>query len=506
MGTPSQGGAADGALRGGAVGADDLRHHADGVGELLHGGDHGQQSALGQGAVTDLAAAGGTGGLGLADRVAGEVVVVHIALLGLFPDGVQLLVGGQGVQGSDGEDLGLAAGEQAGAVDPGQHADLGAKRTDLVLLAAVHAVALQQPGLDDLLLELVGDLLQVLVHIGMGVQILLVPLLDHGVPAGLPDVLVVGVHGGLGLVHEVGNNIVKQLLIEGGVGIVELGLADLGHHLVDEGDLLLVLLVGLLDGLKHDVVGHLVGAGLDHDHLLAGGDYGDVQVGDLTLLAGGVEHQLAVHQAHLQGADRAVPGDVGDGQGSGGADEGGDLGRAVVVHAHDGGHDGHIIAEVIGEQGADGAVDDAGGQDALLAGAALTAVEAAGDAAHGVHLLLKVHAQGEEVDAVPGTGGGGGAHQHAGVAVAHHDGGVGQLGQLAHLQREGTAGQIHGVLVVLGELAMGDDSRHIVSPFGKKCRFSAGRHHRLALENTPKNDASTHFQLLKASLGADGKT
>ena len=72
-------------------------------------------------------------------------------------------------------------------------------------------------------------------------------------------------------------------------------------------------------------------------------------------------------------------------------------------------HDGHVIAEVVGEQGADGPVDDAAGEDALLAGAALPAVEAAGDAAHGVQLLLKVHAQGEEVDAVPGTGGGGDA-------------------------------------------------------------------------------------------------
>ena len=38
-------------------------------------------------------------------------------------------------------------------------------------------------------------------------------------------------------------------------------------------------------------------------------------------------------------------------------------------------------------------------------GLALPAQEGAGDAAHGVELLLKVHAQGEEVDAVPGDGG-----------------------------------------------------------------------------------------------------
>ena len=287
--------AADGALRGGAVGADNLRDHADGIGELLHRGDHRQQGPFGQSAVADLPAAGGTGGLGLAHRVAGEVVVVHVALLGLFPDGVQLLAGGQGVQGADGQDLGLAAGEQAGAVDPGQHAHFGAEGTDLVLLAAVHAVAFQQPGLDDLLLELVGDLLQILVHVGVIFQILLVPLFNHGVPALLADVLIIGVHSGLGLVHEVGHDVIEQLLIEGGVGIVELGLADLGDHLVDELDLLLVLLVGLLNGLEHLVIGDLVGAGLDHDHLLAGGDHGDVQIADLALFAGGVDDQLTVH-------------------------------------------------------------------------------------------------------------------------------------------------------------------------------------------------------------------
>ena len=156
-------------------------------------------------------------------------------------------------------------------------------------------MAFQQPGLDDLLLELVGDLLQILVHVGVIFQILLVPLFNHGVPALLADVLIIGVHSGLGLVHEVGHDVIEQLLIEGGVGIVELGLADLGDHLVDELDLLLVLLVGLLNGLEHLVIGDLVGAGLDHDHLLAGGDHGDVQIADLALFAGGVDDQLTVH-------------------------------------------------------------------------------------------------------------------------------------------------------------------------------------------------------------------
>ena len=63
--------------------------------------------------------------------------------------------------------------------------------------------------------------------------------------------------------------------------------------------------------------------------------------------------------------------------------------------AHDRRHDGDVVAEVVGEERADGAVDDAAGQDALFAGTALAAVERAGDAADGVELLLKVNARGE---------------------------------------------------------------------------------------------------------------
>ena len=64
--------------------------------------------------------------------------------------------------------------------------------------------------------------------------------------------------------------------------------------------------MGQRDGTVHGVVIHLIGAGLDHHYLLAGGDDGHVQVADLALLGVGVEHQLAVHQTHLQSYHRAV--------------------------------------------------------------------------------------------------------------------------------------------------------------------------------------------------------
>ena len=56
-------GAADGALRRRAVGGEDLAHNADRIGEFFLGGDDGQQRALGESTVTDLAAAGAAGSL-----------------------------------------------------------------------------------------------------------------------------------------------------------------------------------------------------------------------------------------------------------------------------------------------------------------------------------------------------------------------------------------------------------------------------------------------------------
>ena len=69
-----------------------------------------------------------------------------------------------------------------------------------------------------------------------------------------------------------------------------------------------------------------------------------------------------------------------------------------------------VIAQVAGEQGAHGAVDQAAGQHGGQRGTALAAHEGARDAAHGVQLLFKVDAQGEEIHAIAGTGGGGDGH------------------------------------------------------------------------------------------------
>ena len=73
------------------------------------------------------------------------------------------------------------------------------------------------------------------------------------------------------------------------------------------------------------------------------------------------------------------------------------LTRSAAEHGAD---DVDLVAEAVGEARAQRTVDEAAGEDGLVAGLALTAEERAGDLARGVHALFDVDGEGEEVDAV----------------------------------------------------------------------------------------------------------
>ena len=248
----------------------------------------------------------------------------------------------------------------------------------------------------------------------------------------------------------------EQLLVKGGMLVLELGLADLLDHLVDEVENGLEMLVSLNDTLVHDVIGDLVGLGLDHDYLLVGGGDGGGHAVGLALFLGGVEEILLAVPAEDDAGDGAVERYVGDGDRGGRADHRGDLGRAVAVNAQHLTGDDDVVSQVTREERTHGAVDEAGGQHCGQAGLTLAAHEAAGNAADGVELLVEVHGEGEVVDTVLGARGGGAGDENGGLAVLDQNGRVAQLCELADLHGQGAAFVHDLVLLVVGELLVGD--------------------------------------------------
>ena len=172
--------------------------------------------------------AGAAARASLAGGVGGHVVVVHEALLFLFPNGVELLAHGKSCERCYRQHLGLTTGEQSRTVNSGDDADLGAEGADLIHCTAVDTLACKQPLFDDLLLQLVEYLIHVLHHVGVLVGVLFLHCGDPLVHTGLTDILVVGVHAVFHAGKLVGDELVEKLLVKRSVLI--LGLQPRGHR------------------------------------------------------------------------------------------------------------------------------------------------------------------------------------------------------------------------------------------------------------------------------------
>ena len=206
---------------------------------------------------------------------------------------------------------------------------------------------------------------------------------------------------------------------------------------------LLDRVVGDVERVEDLRLGDLVGARLDHqDRLLGTGD-DEVEVGVLEqVLLVRVDDEVAVDLADADRADRGRERHLGDHQRGGCTVHREDVVRVLVIDAQRHVDEVRVVVPALGEERADRTVDHAGGQGALLAGAALALEERAGDLARGVHALLDVDGQRQEVDVLELAHRGGGKDHR--VALADDDCTGGLLGHLAGLEADLGPSDIHG--------------------------------------------------------------
>ena len=431
-----QGGGTHRTHRGGAIGTDGLRDLTDCVGELLTGGQHRDEGTLGEVSVTHLAALRGADAARLTGGVRRHVVVVHVAPGGLRREGVELLLHVEHVERADAQNLGLTTLEQGRSVHPWDDSGVGGQGTDVTGAATVDAHPFVKDALaHDLLhegLEGTGDLVLTLGEL----------LGQLGLDASL--------EGGLGvLAFQLGSNLLDacQLvgteLLDGSVDVVLVVLEDrevvgllgqlgcqgqlgIAEHLDERlgglqagGD---DLLGGGGTSAAHQVPGGRGGLGLDHhDGDVTVGQHapGDhhVEGGLLALLDGGEADPLVADEGHAHATDRAGERQTGDLGGHRRGIDGDDVVVDLGVEGQDGDDDLHLVAQPLDERRANRSVDETAGQDGVLRWASLPAEERAGNAPGGVHALLDVNRQREEVDGVAwGLGSRRRGQQH-GVAV-----------------------------------------------------------------------------------------
>ena len=340
---------------------------------------------------------------------------MHVALGLRAGKRVDLLLHLEHVQRGDAQDLGLAALEQGGAVHARHDVHLGGQGADVAQATAVDAVVLgEDAAAHDLALQLLERVAEFLLLLGIvHVGDLVGDLVDAGVQ-------LVGV---LGEQLEV-LGLLGCLLLELVLGFTDHLDERLGGFETLRDDFLVRLDLALV---VDEVPGVLAGTGFDH------GD-GDVTVLDDTAGDHDLEHgalalaparegdPLAVDQRQTHAGDRAFERQAGDHRRSGGRVQGDDVVGVVGIDGQHGLHDLHFVAQRVREQRAQRTVDDTARQDRLGARAAFTAEERARDLARGVHLLLHVDGQREEVVVLlrAGTGGGGGQNHRIIVKIGCH--------------------------------------------------------------------------------------
>ena len=192
-------------------------------------------------------------------------------------------------------------------------------------------------------------------------------------------------------------------------------------------------------GTEHDLLGQLLGLGLDHQHALAGA--GEHQIELRVFQVGGprVQHIGAVLEADAAGADRTEERQARDGQGRRGRDHGDDVRIVLQVMAQNRADDLGLVLVALGEQGTDRPVDQARSQGFLLARTALALEKAAGNLAGGEGLLLIVNGKREEILAFSRRAGADHGTEHHGIAVARQDGAIRLAGDMAGFEAKRTA-------------------------------------------------------------------
>ena len=205
-------------------------------------------------------------------------------------------------------------------------------------------------------------------------------------------------------------------------------------------------LLAKLHGGEHVVLGDLLGAGLDHRDEVSRAAQLQVQIGVLALLIGGVNDKLAgLHvAADAHAGKRALEGHAAERHGQGSTHDVDDVKGVDLVGDERGSDDVHLVAEAVREARANRTVDHARGERGLLAGTALTLEVATRDAPCGVHLLVEVDGQREEVVVLALLGDDHGV-EHRGVALLDQAGAGGLLGKLARLKGVGLAVQLKGL-------------------------------------------------------------
>ena len=188
----------------------------------------------------------------------------------------------------------------------------------------------------------------------------------------------------------------------------------------------------------HVIFRNLVHFAFHHHDVVHRGGHDHVDVGALHILNGGVHHEFAIHATYAHLGNRALEGDVGNGDGGGSCETCKTVGQEVLVAGNQGHNDLSFSVEVFREKGTDGAIDQAGNEDFILGRTGFAFEETAGETTHSAVFLLIFDLQRHKVSAFHSLFFATYSSQNHGVTHGDDSSAVGLLRQFSGFNRNHT--------------------------------------------------------------------
>ena len=189
-----------------------------------------------------------------------------------------------------------------------------------------------------------------------------------------------------------------------------------------------------LDGIDDGLFFDFFCAGFNHHDPVGGSDDHDVHQALAHLVVGGIHDELAVDQAHANGANRPEEGNVGKRQRARGGVDAAHVWIIICVGRQHEGNDLRLAAESFRKQGPHGPVNLPAGQNFALARTPFALDKSAGNASTGIGVLAVIHREREEIDALARVGIGHGGSEHDVVVQADDGCSMRLLGQVFQFQ------------------------------------------------------------------------
>ncbi len=323
----------------------------------------------------------------------------HEALERLADELVDPLLVLGGAERRHDETLRFASREESAPVRARENADLARDRTHVREGAPVRAALLPDDDApDDLALELLEDVLEMLLTVGMLGPVLFDGRLVYIRQGALPGELAVDPVAARDVGEVIGAELRLERLVdlEGLEGALRLQLA-LREELALEGVDLLDVLVAELERLDEGRLAHFLRAALDHADRVVGAGDRNVHEPLFELAEERVHDEFVVLEPDADTAQNRAERYVGEGQRERGARDAEHVGGLALVAREHAARDLDLEAERVGEERPYRPVDEAGAEGFLLAGPSLASEEAAGDLAGRVEFLAVLDGEREEI-------------------------------------------------------------------------------------------------------------